>query len=1372
LTEYKSIILITDLEQAESLILPLFSTCFDIVSGTAKSSGAVEVSKSVEYHLNNLLAIILDEVTLPQDVTDIIISQFLRVDPGSASDQLSKTKKQSEAKDGKQTTLILKDYPPAYNMAKSLCTSCPEKMTTQICQYFNNVIVDASAAISTSGTSKHAGRRLSDADVSDDDAEGLADLSKAHRLIRELWRACPDVLVNVIPQLEAELLSDNVSLRLLATETLGDVVAGIGIAGLPPLASPDPAAYPLPSIDAAETTAATTNPLTTPLSPKPFSTVHSAAYSSFLSRRHDKSPVIRAAWTTAVSRILLTSAGGIGISESEHEVLLKGLAQMLGDADEKVRLAAIKSISAFDYRGVVNRLGLIGGISEAGSVIAGLAERCKDRKQPVREEAVQLLARLWGVASLDIERGSEKVTAALGEAPTRIFATYFTNDADIHVMIDKVLFESMIPISFPPVKVRISRTDGQKHRAKDREDGSQEGPAVDPDAIRVRRILTLIRSLDSKTRMVFFSMQLRQAQLTKAMGALLNACEQYNGGVVDGDEDEIKSSLARYIDGIAKHFPDPQKVSADLWKFAKMHDRRNYQLIKFAMGPQHDYRTVTKAIKELTKRIQTGPANTQSLLETLTPLLYRCSLLVYNRSHVPAIMDISRTDESGLSETAHEMLKEISARNPEVLKTHIQDLCKDLEANAPTSQAEGAPGADTLKACAAFARKYPSEVLKDRKFLTAMTQYALFSTSPRAAKHAVSIVLTVADKKEMYAKEILQKAVENCTHTSPHFLASLAAIAQLCLLAPATVSAESDAILKIVYDDILPHNRTSNGSHAAWSDSPDDETISKELALKILVNRCRSEDDKANPEEFEEIATPLYALLVQLITNDGEIAKQQDTPLAQKTRLKLTAARFILKLCTYRRRCEDLVTPSMFVSIASIVLSTPNEVRVGFVNQLKKYLGQHKLNYRWFTMLFLIAFDPDEELKSSTITWLKSRVQFYARHQQQAKIQNPEKHANQNVMESLLARLLSLLAHHPDYPEDGTENHDNDLLDFSQYICFFLSAVATEDNLSLILHVSQRVKQTQDAVTGEQEKSERLHVLSDLAQSTIRYWADLMPAHQRGINLLQTWPGKASLPTSLFKALPSHKAAQEIAEKNFLPEDVATRLERLVRAYVKASKSGQHGAVKVVPGERKRKSSVGIDEEGDEEKPAKKVKRATTLPVRKAIGGSGSVKTPKSKRKSSDLPSSEMPSRKSSRMANTTAISYQERDSSEDEAEMLEIDRLASSPTVKKRVDKAERPKPEWRKAEEQQGLDSEMEEQADGNEHKNDSALSAGDDEEEKEKEPSPSPLKEKSNGNIEKTPVNRGGKKIVPAAKKAASAKTTAPPRASARETRSRKA
>jgi sister-chromatid-cohesion protein PDS5 len=35
---------------------------------------------------------------------------------------------------GKQDTLLLKDYPAAYNMAKAICQACPERMTSHISQ--------------------------------------------------------------------------------------------------------------------------------------------------------------------------------------------------------------------------------------------------------------------------------------------------------------------------------------------------------------------------------------------------------------------------------------------------------------------------------------------------------------------------------------------------------------------------------------------------------------------------------------------------------------------------------------------------------------------------------------------------------------------------------------------------------------------------------------------------------------------------------------------------------------------------------------------------------------------------------------------------------------------------------------------------------------------------------------------------------------------------------------------------------------------------------------------------------------------------------------------------------------------------------------
>ena len=64
---------------------------------------------------------------------------------------------------------------------------------------------------------------------------------------------------------------------------------------------------------------------------------------------------------------------------------------------------------------------------------------------------------------------------------------------------------------------------------------------------------------------------------------------------MDKNESHIKDRLAKLINELAKLLPDSVKVSADLWKFAKMHDRRSYQLIRFCMAPDSDYRTMFKA---------------------------------------------------------------------------------------------------------------------------------------------------------------------------------------------------------------------------------------------------------------------------------------------------------------------------------------------------------------------------------------------------------------------------------------------------------------------------------------------------------------------------------------------------------------------------------------------------------------------------------------------------------------------------------------------------------------------------------------------------------------------------------------------------------
>lgn len=567
-----------------------------------------------------VLVILVDEAAhLPLTIVDTILAQFLRADPRVLTGGAPKGKRTGAAPnmDEKQSTLLLKELPPAYNMAKTICNSCPEKMARYVSQYFNDVIVDASASVANGAAKSHSHRRIRD-DSDDEEAhhapteEDLKELQKAHRLLRELWRASPAVLQNVIPQLEAELSAENVQLRLLATETLGDMISGIGAAGPPPPPSMDPTVYPPQTLDGTREPHPNASLLTTPSSPQPFPQVHPAAYHSFLSRKHDKSAVIRAAWATAIGRILSTSAGGIGLNPNDERTLLKDFAVTLVDADERVRVAAVTAIGLFSFPEVVLKLGSVGGVEKEGSVLCNLAGRARDRKHAVRVEGMMTLGRIWGVAAGEIAAGNGTVISALGAIPSKLFDTFYVNDLDINALLDHVLFQLLLPLDYPPSKSK-SKTNGTTS-SQPTQQGSQNGgkETTDWDRIRTERMLHLVKSLDAKAKKAFFAVQGRQVQLSSLMQAFLKRCEEYNvseknnvqrstsdniqGGVMEENEAETRGYLNRLIDYFAQMLPDSSKVTVDLWKFVKAHDRRNYQLVRFCMDPSSDYRTVVKAI--------------------------------------------------------------------------------------------------------------------------------------------------------------------------------------------------------------------------------------------------------------------------------------------------------------------------------------------------------------------------------------------------------------------------------------------------------------------------------------------------------------------------------------------------------------------------------------------------------------------------------------------------------------------------------------------------------------------------------------------------------------------------------------------------------
>jgi sister-chromatid-cohesion protein PDS5 len=1144
LDEVKSIVLLTDIPGADSLLYKLFTGAFDIFADTSKNDKAEELGKNVEHHVTSLLVTVVDESpSLPNDVVDIILAQFLRLDPTTFPLQLNKSTLESSR------PFHLQLPPPAYNMAKNICSSCPDKMSRMVAHYFNSIIADLSDGLDGSSSRKSTSRRRSGADDEDDEeedndrdappagpsAEELKSLEKAHRLLRELWRSAALVIQNIVPQIESELGAENIDIRFLATETVGDLISGIGAAGPPALVALDPAAYPSQSIDPPSAYSKTYDFLTTPAAPHAFSSVHSSTYQAFLNRRNDKSPKVRSIWVTCAGRILATSAGGVGLDPKEESAILRYISDMLVDNDEHVRLAAVQAIGRCDFETIVQRIGASGSVNTPDSVLSNLADRIKDRKHSVRAEAMSLLGRIWGVAAGAITEGNERVRMLLGAIPSRIFDAIYINDREITALVQQVLYDSLLPLSYPPIKAK-STTNGDSQRVKDSQvPASQAEKAPSPDAIRAERVLVLVRDLEQKAKTVFFTFQSRQTKMAQYLEAFLKRCEDYNGGVNAKNGKEGSGSLAKLIEFFARERPEPLVANEHLWKFAKKHDRRCYQLIRFATNPDSEYKKVNNAIKELTKRIEDQPGHNSVILTTILPIIYQASVLVYSKSHVPTIVDISRTEVRGLGSPAHEVLREISTHNPEVFKAHVRSLCATLQEQVPSKDRPTDSGVvETLKACAGFAQRFPAEIPRDRAFLQAMVQFALHGNPSIAAKHAVSVVVAADEKKDMYVKDIVTKCVQGFEYGEDGYLSKLAALSQLMLLSAKDTEDEHDNIMEIAIQKVLLQVRTkAKPDDVEWQEEPDDECEAKIWALKILANRLRSYAMSVPDSEMETVvkqqAVPVFKLLHRIVDKDGELSKtQNETPKPHRARLRLNAAILLLKLCSAHKRFDALMEPKQFNRLIVIAQDALPEVREAFVDAIKKYLGQGRLPHRFYTLVFIYAFEPNGVIKNATSTWLKGRAATFAK-------------ANETVMEATFARFISLLAHHPDF---STELKD--LKDSVDYMMFYLKAVATPINITLIYHIAQRMKSVKDGI--DETKSENLYCLSDIAQAVIRRYQEL-----QGWSL-SVWSGKLRLPVGLFAALPNHAIAQQIAEKQYAPEELMEQIEDLVRDRLRTKK--------------------------------------------------------------------------------------------------------------------------------------------------------------------------------------------------------------------------
>ena len=1125
LADVKSAVLLLDVAGGDDFMYEMFVRLFDVGSDMKDSSE----DSFLRADMVEIMISLIDEVAepIPSRIVDAVMAQFLRVVPpgGRAA---------ANGRDATQTTLLPKSEPVPYTMAKQLCVECQDRLARPFGSYFNGFVLEASSL-----GSGHASRL--DSDDGNDKARGgargvgkapseddLKDLLRVHDLIRELWRAAPDVLVDVVPQITVELMVDNAEIRRIAVQTVGDMISGIGTRGPPPPPVINVATYPPPLLSSYDGSADPTeldDLLARPMSSCSFMQKYPDSYKTFLSRLNDPSASVRASWTTAVGQILFTSAGGIGLSPDERSELVLLFGPALQDPDERGRLAAIKAIQSLPVRDLVYDFGRHGGVDKPDSVLNIFAARCRDVRAAVRVEAIIAMAQIWAAISGELIIDNEAVVSSLGGITSWVFNTYYAQNPDTNILLDRILFEYLLPFNYPIIK-----KDSKSSTVK---------TTIDVARVRLDRFLLLMKNLDAKAQRVLNILVLRQPKFSIIFSHYIKLCEAYNGGTVGKDErEQLLKRMNLAIESLVAGFPDAAKATGDLMKFAKTNDRRAYMLVKFATDRDSDYMTVVRSFKELVKRIGANAA-AATALDTIVPLFYRSSYLVLHKVNIGMLFELSKSSGTGgggwQSDLARDYLKKLSEIAPMLIDSYSSEWLNEISRKAPTASKQAGEGAEEIiKTYSAFAWSKRGNNTVDEDFADSLMAYALYSKKPSLAKHAVKILMSGReDDRIPHAVVLMGKLMQDLSVDSPYLVGRIAAIGKLELYAP-TVTLAEETEIKALVEQILTHTATESSKtdpHWVPDAEMDPELSAKCIALRIMANRFIAvavdvPDGGHNANLVRVKSETIRKLLASLIKNKGEMPRSgNNTPRHYKSRLVAKAATITLKLCTIPVYDEAL-PPEDFDQLALVAQDPVPEVRHRFVDKVRKRLVDRSLRMRFYTIFFLLAFEPSIEFKTRIESWLRDFCSRLARD-------------NNHAMASIITRLISLLAHHPDYL-DGAEP----LADTSRYLVSYINIVATEDNLGRLYAYTEQVKQVNDAIDPA-KYTPRVRILCDISKMIMRKWQA-----KKGWSY-QANSAKLGLPIGLFGLLSSHSEAQAVAETDYVPEGVEDRLDALIRSFDK-----------------------------------------------------------------------------------------------------------------------------------------------------------------------------------------------------------------------------
>lgn len=804
---------------------------------------------------------------------------------------------------------------------------------------------------------------------------------------------------------------------------------------------------------------------------------HHSAFTLWLGRIRDKDPKIRTAWTEGAYNIILNR------SDQAVKDVVPLLLERVNDSDEHVRQAACMCLGEFPIETFVNKF----PVDDDGTCLSVLSERIRDKKHLVRTTAFETVGKIYNGAY-----EHEKAYPMFSWIPTSLYETLLLNDKDVNELLDTTLFRHIFPQTFDDDK-------------------------------RARRLLSVCKSLSPSAWKAFSAISQRQLRLAKVFNSLLSNIKAMYAEQKQAQKKTLSAKVDGLVQWFAKQFSSEEKMGHALQQIVDSKDKQAYKLLATCVSQEYDYKPITKAINEVLKRFKNDGF--------LKVLLYRMSYLVYNKSIIAPIVAVTRNPQDTLHDISQQVLRDISAAMPSLLKSQIQDLVSILETAKPGTEGN----VNTLKAASRLFREFAKEVPESKVLMKNLMNIALTGTTAEA-KQAVN-ALQCSDRKEMYCDDLMNDILTSLDpeqeQRPEHLSTRLASLAQLYSYLPTVLEESQGVIMQYLVQNVLlaevPDMETEEEGEEKEADWVEDKDVpvnclERIMAIRVLVNRLRA---VAGWDNAKELSRPVFKLLSTIISNGGDIHPEKPLPLAYKSRLRLDSGIKLLKLAKIDFY-NKMISADDLNLLVFLIQDSCLPVRERFTRTLIRYLSTPQtISDRYLPLLFMGALEPDRDLSSYMCTWIRSRFQ---KQQTQA--------SGTLVMERSFSRLVYLVANHQDL-FDEEEKLEEDIKSATKYILHYLKLIATEKNIAVIFYVAQKIKEHKDV---NEDKSKVLYLVSDLAQFII-----LKFVHFKSWNM-ETWPGNMALPSDMFRHVKPSKESEKVAKTLFFPEQYNSTVEEAVRS--------------------------------------------------------------------------------------------------------------------------------------------------------------------------------------------------------------------------------